>query len=53
MALTGSAQAERGLTGQRGLGALNQAFRDSSVGTLDGELDRSQMGTGSGGMVEQ
>ncbi len=53
VALTGSAQAERGLTGQRGLGALNQAFRDSSVGTLDGELDRSQMGTGSGGMVEQ
>ncbi len=53
VALTGSASTERGLTGQRGLGALNQAFRDSSVGTLADELTRSQMGTGSGGMVEQ
>ena len=53
VALTGNTQTERGLTGQRGLGALNQAFRDTAVGTLDGELTRSQMGTDSGGMVEQ
>ncbi len=53
VALTGNTQTEQGLTGQRGLGALNQAFRDTAVGTLDGELTRSQMGTGSGGMVEQ
>ena len=53
VARTASAQTERGLTGQRGLNALNQAVRNAAVGTLGGELTRSQMGTGSGGMVEQ
>ena len=43
----------RGLTGQRGEGALNQRSRGSDVGTPGSELSRSQMNTGTGGMVVQ
>ena len=48
-----SRQADTGLTGQRGLDAMNQGARDASVGTPGDALTRSQMGTQSGGMVEQ
>ena len=43
----------RGLTGQRGEGALNQRSRESAVETPGGQLARSQMNTGTGGMVVQ
>ena len=49
-----SGGADRGsLTGQRGEGALNQRTREATVQDLGSELSRSQMNTGTGGMVGQ
>ena len=42
-----------GLTGQRGQGALNQRSRNTAVQNPGSAISRSQMNTGTGGMVEQ